>query len=270
MANEMPAKEQIALFRKTGFEGFFVCWEKGMDLKDIRKYADSIGMYFQSVHAPFTKAADMWRGDEAADVALAELIECLECTHAAGVKILVCHAWIGFNTGEVPNDIGIENYRKVVLKAKELGINIAFENTEGDEFLDALLEEFKSYENVGFCLDTGHELCYNRGKDLLALYGDRLIATHINDNLGIKDINGSITFKDDLHLLPFDGIKDWNTVAKKLRGCGYGSELTFELTRASKPGRLDNEVYKGMSFELYVTEAYKRACRVAALVMNED
>lgn len=270
MGNEMPIKEQIALFKKVGFEGFFIVWKKETDLLEIREYADSIGMYFQSVHAPFLKAADMWRGGEAAEVALAELLECLECTYAAGVKILVCHAWIGFNTGEVPTEVGIENYRKLVLRAAELGVKIAFENTEGEEFLDALLRAFATYKNVGFCLDTGHELCYNRGKDLLAIYGDRLIATHINDNLGIKDINGGITFKDDLHLLPFDGIKNWDTVARRIRDCGYNGELTFELTRVSKPDRHDNDVYRNMPFELYVTEAYKRACRVAALVMAED
>ena len=263
---DIPAKEQIALFREVGFEGFFVGWKKGVDLMDIREYADSIGMYFQSVHAPFVKAADMWRGGEAADIALEELMLCLEAVAAAGVKIMVCHAWIGFDTGEVPTNTGIENYRKLVLRAAELGVNIAFENTEGEEFLEALLEAFKEYKNVGFCLDTGHEMCYNRSRDLLAPYGDRLIATHINDNLGIKDYNGKTTFKDDLHLLPFDGICDWEGFGRRIRNCGYEGELTFELVVASKPGRHENDVYAEMPFDRYIVEAYKRACRVAAIV----
>ena len=33
---DMPIKEQIALFRATGFDGFFVLWKNGLDLKDIR------------------------------------------------------------------------------------------------------------------------------------------------------------------------------------------------------------------------------------------
>ena len=52
-------------------------------------------------------------------------------------------------------------------RAKELGVNIAFENTEGEPFLEAVMSAFKDYENVGFCLDTGHEMCYNDGKDML-------------------------------------------------------------------------------------------------------
>ena len=264
--NEIPIKEQLALFKKTGFEGFFVSWQEGMDLKEIRNYADSIGMYFQSVHAPFGKAADMWRGGEKAETALDELLHCLEDVAGAGVKIMVCHAWIGFDTDEQPNQSGVEKYRKLVERADELGVKIAFENTEGEEFLDALLRAFVKYKNVGFCLDTGHEMCYNKSKDMLALYGDRLIATHINDNLGIRDYKGVITFQDDLHLLPFDGVKDWADFARRIQKWGYDSELTFELKLVSQRDRHENDVYREMPFERYLAEAYKRACRVATLV----
>lgn len=266
--NETPIKDQIMLFKKAGFDGFFVSWEDNIDLCDIRNYADEIGMYFQSVHAPFLGASDMWRGGEKAESALAELLKCLSDVASAGVETMVCHAWIGFDTGETPIQSGIENYSKLVERAAELGVKIAFENTEGEEFLHALMQAFVKYENVGFCLDTGHEQCYNRGEDLLALYGNRLIATHINDNLGIKDYNGRITFLDDLHLLPFDGIVDWSVFAQRLNLCGYDRELTFELNLVSKPDRHENDAYGEMPFERYLAEAYKRACRVAAMVSN--
>ena len=267
LKNDVPVKEQLDLFKRTGFEGFFVSWQEGVDLKDIRAYADSIGMYFQSVHAPFGKAADMWRGGEKADAALCELLRCLEEVAGAGVEIMVCHAWIGFDTDESPTPSGVENYRRLVERAADLGVKIAFENTEGEEFLDALLQAFVGNTNVGFCLDTGHETCYNRSKDLLALYGDRLIATHINDNLGIRDYSGRITFRDDLHLLPFDGVKDWTDFARRIQRCGYDGELTFELKLASQIDRHENDAYGEMPFERYLAEAYKRACRVATLVM---
>ena len=262
-------KEQIALFKKAGFEGFFVGYRDNIDLKEIRDYADSIGMYFQSVHAPFHGAADMWRGGEKAENALNELLTCAKEVARAGVKIMVCHAWIGFDYQEKPNEIGLENYKKLIDYAEGLGVKIAFENTEGEEFLDALLREFGDRKNVGFCLDTGHETCYNKNKDLLALYGDKLIATHINDNLGVKDFGGKIIWTDDLHLLPFDGVKDWDDVALRLNKCGYQGELTFELNVTSKPDRHENDGYAQMPFELYLAEAYKRACRVAMLREKE-
>ena len=134
--------------------------------------------------------------------------------------------------------------------------------------MSALMEAFKDYDNVGFCLDTGHELCYNHGQDMLALYGDRLIATHLNDNLGIRDFDGAITCIDDLHLLPFDGICDWQEVANRLHKCGFDGPLTFELNLNSKPGRHENDAYAEMPFERYLAEAFARACRVARLLQK--
>ena len=262
-------KAQIEMFKKAGFEGFFVGYREQIDLKAIRDYADSIGMYFQSVHAPFHGAADMWRGGEKAEKALAELLECVKEASRAGVKIVVCHAWIGFDYEDVPNQTGLDNYKKVIDYAAEMGVNIAFENTEGEEFLNALLVAFGDYENVGFCLDTGHETCYNQSKDLLALYGNHLIATHINDNLGVKDFHGKIIWTDDLHLLPFDGVKDWENFAYRMNKCGYQGKLTFELNLTSKPDRHENDGYAEMPFERYLAEAYKRACRVATLIERE-
>ena len=107
-------------------------------------------------------------------------------------------------------------------------------------------------------------MCYNRSRDLLAIFGDRLIATHINDNLGIKDFNGEITYLDDLHLLPFDGIADWDYNAKRLLISNCPEILTFELTRNSKRDRFDNDIYKKMDITDYICECYKRACKVAA------
>ncbi|MBQ8026498.1 MAG: hypothetical protein IJ261_00110, partial [Clostridia bacterium] len=96
------------------------------------------------------------------------------------------------------------------------------------------------------------------------IYGDRLIATHLNDNLGIKDFEGKIYWHDDLHLLPFDGIADWDYIAHRLDKCGFDSIMTFELNLSSKPNRHENDIYRKMTIEEYVAECYKRACRVAA------
>lgn len=100
-------------------------------------------------------------------------------------------------------------------------------------------------------------------KDMTALYGDRLIATHINDNLGVSSFDGHTFWLDDLHLLPFDGIINWTDLAARLNKCGYNGYLTFELNRYSKPGRHDNDKYSLVSDEQYVAEAYARACRLA-------
>ena len=144
-------------------------------------------------------------------------------------------------------------------------MKVAVENTEGEEHLDALLAAFRGEPAVGFCWDTGHELCYNRGRDLMADFGDRLICTHINDNLGISDPSGPTTWLDDLHLLPFDGVADWPGIARRLAASPFRGPLTFELNKASRPGRHENDAYDAMPLRDYLAEALRRARRFAAL-----
>ena len=103
---------------------------------------------------------------------------------------------------------------------------------------------------------------------MMRLYGDRLFGTHLNDNLGVSDYNGVITWTDDLHLLPFDGIADWEDIASRLNKYHFDGPLTFELNTKSKPDRHDNDEYDKMPLELYIAKAYNRACRVAALKKN--
>lgn len=261
---ELSVPEQIKLFKKIGFDGFFTGYSNRGDIAEYRKLADELGMIYQSVHGPFFKMGEMW---ETGEDATAELIDCLHACKENGVPIMVAHTFLGFNS-HTPNEKGLENFGKVVKEAESLGVKVAFENTEGEEYLAAVMERFKNSPAVGFCWDTGHEMCYNHSKDMLSLYGDKLIATHINDNLGVRDFDGNITWIDDLHLLPFDGIADWQGIVDRLNKCGYNGEFTFELNRCSKPDRHGNDFYNEMPIEKYLTLAFMRACRVAALRKN--
>mgnify|MGYP004651600871 CR=1 FL=1 len=264
-------EEQIALMKKTGFDGFFCTYENGKDLVKLSNYADELGMYFQSVHAPFVKMNKIWsesvEEDEFVASAFSELINCIDESARAGVPIVVMHAFIGFRDHS-PNAAGIERLSAIIKRAKDVNVKIAFENTEGEEYLAAIMNAFKDEKHVGFCWDTGHELCYNHGKNMLELYGDRLFCTHLNDNLGIRDYLGEITSLDDLHLLPFDGISDWNDIAQRLNKYGFNEELTFELSKLNRPGRHENDLYEKMSLEEYFAEAYKHACKFAAMKLK--
>lgn len=263
----LPFEEQIRVLKKIGFEGFFAGWREGADLSSLRRIADEEGMIFQSVHAPFGKICDLWHETPDTPAVIEEQLRCLRACAENGVPVMVCHVFIGFTRHE-PTPQGPANFDIIVNEAEKLGVRIAFENTEGEEYLDALMDHYKGNDTVGFCWDTGHELCYNRGRDMTASYGSRLLCTHLNDNLGIRDFDGSITWLDDLHLLPFDGIADWQDIADRLNACGYDGILTFELNRVSKPGRADNEPYVRMDPVDYLTAAYARACRVAALKLR--
>ncbi len=266
----IPYEEQIKLFKSTGFEGTAIdLSDRNADAYKIAAAIKEEDMLISYLHAPFNKSDDMWADGELGDIALAELLDCVETCSRLEIPAMVAHTFIGFDSDSIPTQIGIERYGALAVRANELGVKLALENTEGEEYLAALMKELSCIPSVSFCWDTGHELCYNYGKDLLSLYGDRLTVTHINDNLGIRDYYGKITYIDDLHLLPFDGITDWNHVAERLVECGFDGPLSFELSIRSKPGRHENDKYAAMPIESYVSEAYIRACRVANLVIKE-
>ena len=263
----IPDIDQIRLFGRAGFDGFFSVWEPGCDCAALRRTAGEEGMLWQSIHAPFTKMHSMWYPTDETETAVSELIDCLRDCAENDVPFIVAHAFIGFEDHE-PTPVGVENFARVVREAERLGVKIAFENTEGEEYLAALMDTFRGSSAVGFCWDTGHQLCYNPDTDMMALYGDRLLGTHINDNLGVRDFGGKIFWHDDLHLLPFDGIADWQDNAAKIKRSGFTGPLTFELNTLSKPDRHENDPYGRMPLEDYLTQAYIRACRVAALVQR--
>lgn len=262
MGYPVMIEDQIPLIGKAGFDGFFTGWGRGCPTAEWARIGRECGLFYQSLHAPFDRVNRMWQeGDEGDDVA-AELCECLDDCAANDIPIAVAHAFIGFHD-HTPTAIGEERFARVGEYAKKVGVRLALENTEGEEYLAAAMKATAGNPFVGFCLDTGHEMCYNRSKDLLALYGDRVIATHLNDNEGIT--GDEITWLDDAHLLPFDGIADWENIVRRLDDHGYDGPYTFELVRTSKPDRHANDAYLDWDFDRFLKEAYARAQRVLAL-----
>ena len=264
----IPLPEFVAMLRKIGFEAISPGWST--ELGVIVSAAKECGLEIQSLHAPFRGAKAMWNPDEKVSApAKEELFRALEDCHKYEIPILVMHTWIGFGSSFNPTEEGFANYGELVKRAGEYGIRIAFENTEGEEYLYALMERFRDCDNVGFCWDSGHELCYNHSTDLLAKFGDRLLVTHLNDNLGIRSYDGVTTWHDDLHLLPFDGIADWEYNTDRLLKARPLDILNFELNIESKPERHENDKYGKMTLEEYFTEAYIRACRVVYRVAQK-
>ena len=260
----LPIADILKIIKNVGFEAISPCWKSNEDLAEIVEIAHSLELELQSLHAPFGKAADMWSGkDDICGPVKNELFEIIDSCANFKIPVMVVHAWIGFDYKFEKESLYYKNFDEIVDYATERSVKVAFENTEGGEYLGALMEHFENNDTVGFCWDSGHEMCYNYSKDLLDKFGDRLIMTHLNDNLGISRFDGKIFWTDDLHLLPFDGIADWEDNIARLKKSRYMPILNFELSIRSKPNRHENDIYEQMSPEQYFTEAYKRACKIA-------
>ena len=102
-----------------------------------------------------------------------------------------------------------------------------------------VLEAFQS-KNVGYCYDSCHHLNYAPDDDLLKLYGNRLMALHLQDNGG----------KHNQHQLPFDGNIDWVNVMKKIALTGYQGATSLE------PMNWD---YEHLSIQQFLDLAYQKA-----------
>ena len=248
----MPVDEQIRLFRRHGFDSFFIYREDVESVRDVRRTADELGMELAFVHAPYMRLREMWTPESKS--AEDELVACIRDCSDAGVGLAVFHTIIGREMHS-PNGYGIESFGRVVDEAGRLGVRVAFENTEGEEYLAALMDAFSEKKNVGYCWDSGHEQCYNDGRDMLSPYADRLTCVHLNDNLGMSDE----------HFLPFEGIIDWSDLVRRLNDCGFDGTLTFEIKTLAYPYHLENGKHDREEVRRFLSEAYTRACRLSAM-----
>lgn len=260
---DVSFEECLDAITAAGFDGVFTGWTPG-DMARRAEIIRSKGLIFQSVHSPFNKVHKPWEEGEEGDAVIDELIECVRECASVGVPIVVIHPIIGMDRHD-PTDLGIERFGRLVREAEKVGIKLAFENVEGIEYLEKIIAELGSSPAVGYCWDTGHEMCYNNSMDVPALFGDKLICTHLNDNLGQTDPN-TVTWLDDAHLFPFDGVADWQGIADRLNRINYSGELTFELTLASKPGRNTHDIYKDLTIESGFALIYQKAVQFAQML----
>ncbi|MBR5515628.1 MAG: sugar phosphate isomerase/epimerase [Clostridia bacterium] len=259
----LPVKEVIKIIAQSGFDALSPVNKNGTDITEVVNTAKEYGIILQSLHTPSSRSVDMWKGDKECNaLGMAQMTESLELCHKYEIPIMVAHIWQGYEPVDIPKEAGIENHGRLIEKAKEYGVKIAYENTEGEDYLFALLEHFKNNNTVGFCWDSGHELCYNSGKDLLKKFGDQLIMTHLNDNNGCSDPKGKLSWLDDLHLLPGDGICDWNYNIERLKKAKRQDILNFELSIESKPNQHENDKYCEMPLEEYFSTVYNIACNL--------
>ena len=261
---DIPMPEVIDLLADTGFCAISVSWQPDGSPEEIVRKAHARNLIVQSLHGPLRGMPAMWSQDR--DVAapiLQHLIQAATDGAELDIPLLVVHPWNGVNYTFQQEQLCFDHFDALVDHAGQKGIRIAFENLEGPEYLAALMSRYAGCETVGFCWDAGHERCYAPGWDFLKLYGDRLIMTHLNDNLGVTDPQGCLQGTDDLHLFPYDGIIDWETAIHRLKAAKHQEILNFELKIRPKGERCKLDLYSKLPLRQYIGEAYERACRAA-------
>jgi sugar phosphate isomerase/epimerase len=204
--------------------------------KELRAYADSLGIVCNQAHAPFPSSV----GDPERDEAIFEsIVRSMEVASVLGAKIIVVHPkqhLIYAEHAEELFEMNVEFYERLMPYAKKLNVIVATENmwqwnNSAKSCTDSTCSrawEFNRYiDAIGSpyltgCLDLGHVGLV--GADLVKMIklmgGDRIKALHVHDN----------DKKNDSHTLPYasDGTVNWDDVTAALKEIGYQGDLTYE------------------------------------------
>lgn len=157
-----------------------------------------------------------------------------------------------------------ENLAIIAGWAEDLNVKVGLENT--DSFPDntqtilALLE-ISNPEWIGITYDSGHGNIHGSIDDFLEVAKNRLFVLHLNDNHGP---NGPGESGDpDIHLLPFDGSTDWESVIEVIGRSAYSGPLNFEVSYAQYKDEMSREEFLD-KFVLQASEVARLAIDAGA------
>lgn len=247
---ELPIKERYQLIKKAGFDGVLIWWSEGFGRNDYRsgpQIARDAGLFLENIHTPVQNQNNLWldslNGKALTDCYLQCIADCAEFE----IPTMVVH----LPDENYPcNALGLDRMKRISERAEQLGVNVALENVRNFANVSYVLEQVDS-TRIGFCYDCCHHYNYNAGKDLLEMYGFRLMALHLHDNGGSRA----------QHQLPFDGRIDWPATMKKIAKTNYSGATALESM---------NWDYMDLSVEEFLHKAFEKAKKLEALRFNEQ
>lgn len=256
----------IELLHNAGFSAVSPVWLPNLPLESLAACVQKHNMVIQSLHAPHGNFAYLWNSkDPFSAKAKRNITDCIDACARFQIPIAVVHGWQGMHYTFPKEPLDFSIFDCIVDYAQHKNVSIAFENLEGEEYLNALMTRYYDRTNIGFCWDSGHDHCYPHKLNFLESFGQRLIMTHLNDNLGLRDPCGIPTANDDLHFLPYDGNIHWESALDRLRTLPKQNILNFELKKRSTSTAPADLIYEKLSCEDFFYLAGQRARKIADL-----
>ena len=155
----------------------------------------------------------------------------LEVATIVPYKFLVVHAGV-----PAPHGVAADNSRASLVRRLEqlaqvagrVGVRLAVEvipnALSGPNALVDLLEDELDLPGVGICLDVGHARLMGDVVDAIETCSGHVVSTHLHDNRG----------KSDDHLVPGQGVIDWDAAVLAFQKVGYDGAWIFELAYAAE------------------------------------
>ena len=247
------------MIKEAGFEAAFVGYETPESTRQRCKDTLNHGLEIDNIHAPFANINAMWLEGPQGEEMLESLKDTVSCCKEFHIPKAIVHLSSKANAPYI-NDLGHKRFDSLVEYAVANNVQIAFENQRKLANLAFAMEIYKDVPQVGFCWDTGHEYCFTPGWEFMPLFGDRLIAIHLQDNHAVYD--------GDQHLLPFDGVIDFKKAARYIKNSPYQGPIMLEVFR--RPFDVTGYAgYEGIKPEEYYQRAAQAAERIRKLVDDE-
>ena len=247
--SEKDNAEIIELCRYAGVASVeanrqFVDDKSTEEIQEIREQYEQASLSVGSFHLPFGSDFDIADFYETRRKKHVDgILEYMEKASLLGSRVCILHP--SASEFDVKEE-GMDRYMRCMGKslevllprAEDLGVKIALENMlpgevgvggrfgSEPEHFELFTREFV-HPNLGYCLDTGHAQVVV-GADgpgrFFDVMKDRLIAFHLQDNPGDRD----------LHLAPGHGLVDWNTVFKRMSDIKYPHPAVIEAPPFSR------------------------------------
>lgn len=225
----------------AGFESTFT---GRYDLPSVEKLVEKckkLGLDMEFIHAPFNDINSMWLPGDRYKTIYDGMIQSIDSAAATGIKAVVTHVSSGWSPPEICDD-GLKRYDDLVEYAAKKNVTLAFENLRKVGNIAYFVDRYEKNDNVKFCYDCGHEHCYTETVCFPDIFRDRMIFTHIHDNMG-RDKNNPMG-DPDMHVLPFDGNIDYEKMMRKLDEYDYKGSLMLEVFSGPYPNLSPDEFIK--------------------------
>lgn len=200
-------------------------------LYKLKAFADSNDVEFSQGHATLY---DFCNPNEDHQLKDEWMRKSIKGAGIMGIKWLVIHPSTCYTTAtpvQTSKGKNVKQFREYAEYAAQFNVGLALENmwdlslapkrryTSNSEELVDLVDSIDR-NNVGICWDVQHASIQEENQGLAIRHiGNRLKATHISDQTGL----------DNIHILPYQGVTDWDDVLQAFADIDYQGDFSYEM-----------------------------------------
>ena len=181
-----PMKERLYKIKEYGFDAIITSADKKFDKTNgkFRKrvnYAKKIGLKLSSLHSSYDhESFNLFLDNKIGNKVAKKLIKEVKMCSKYGFLCLVVHLY-----GE-PSEVGIDRINRILKVCDKYNVDLAIENILYPHVFDYVFKNIK-HDHLKMCYDSGHNNCFEKGREFFPEFNKKLVCLHLHDNFGEKD-----------------------------------------------------------------------------------